>query len=127
MFHVQVLALLLLDKSVKFSKCATGPVDGIDLLPQLGHQAVVGSLFGINPVQWILLGRRVGRLLLERLHTQFVGVLDDLHFGPFKLQRGFVLFLDVILELLAVGGNPDLAHVWTKHLAQHLLILIFKR
>jgi len=78
-----------------------------------------GSVFGISHdclvrVRSLTL---LGRLLVC---LQFVGIgsLDELGLGSLKLGVRTVTFLDQILELLAVGSEPDAADGGTQHIPE---------
>lgn len=119
---------------------AAAEVDGIHLLSDERLQTVDrallglevagrdGSRFGIGHGDLL----KVGSLtllcgLLVGLQLVGVGSLDELGLGSLQLGVCTITLLDQILELLAVGGEPDAANGRTQHVAQLALAHVVLR
>lgn len=99
------------------------PVDGINLLTDDHLETVGGSVGGFHPTAGDGAGLIIGfsahglqgnrivvgvALFLEGLAAGSIRHDDELGLGRLELHGGVVAFLDLVLQLLRVGGQPHI-------------------
>ena len=127
-----VLGLVGVDLRDQFLKLRTAPFDGVEFFANEHFQPMSWTFFrrdvtGGNRATFAHSGliRILTASLLFSFKTIFVGGLDQLCLSSLELHSSLVSPFHLVLQVAAVGRQPDVTHAWIEQFPDPTFIHVF--